>query len=99
MKKLLQEMASSAEEAFQVTGYQVFGQHSQEFANSQVRPPIAMGDFDKAGRLHGQDTRRGKTEQGYFPCFQQDCPLNHEYDDKPILLRDLVAGRLTASDR
>lgn len=87
MKKLLQEVCTTGEEAFQVSGYQIFGQQAQDFANSCVRPPIAYGDFDNKGRLHGCNTKAVKVNGAhgsYFPCFQQDCPLDHTYDENPL---------------
>ena len=84
IKVLLQELSSTAEEAFQVSGYQVFGQKAQEFANSQVRPPIAEGDFDAAGKFHGPNTKRGRSTDGKYPCFQEDCTVDHEWDEAPL---------------
>jgi Zn finger protein HypA/HybF involved in hydrogenase expression len=86
VKKLLQEMATTAEEAFQVTGYQIFGQKAQEFANAEVRPPIAMGDFDQAGRFHGCNTKIPRNASGFHPCYQPTCAANHEWDDNPLLI-------------
>jgi ssDNA-binding Zn-finger/Zn-ribbon topoisomerase 1 len=88
LKKLRQEQASSGEEAFQVTGFQIFGARSQEYANSCVRPPIAVGDFDTAGKFHGCNTKQPKVVQdngrpSYFPCFQEDCYADHTHDDAP----------------
>ena len=83
-KKLKQEMATTAEESFQLTGYQIFGQKAQDFANISVRNPIAEGDFDLAGRFHGCNTTNPKNEDGYYSCYQEDCNLDHTYDDAPL---------------
>lgn len=85
MKKLFQEMATTAEESFQVSGYQIFGQRAQDFANSSVRPPIAIGDFDSAGNFHGCNTtmRPFKEKHGHFPCFQSLCTADHTWDEAP----------------
>lgn len=86
IRKLKQEMAATAEEAFQVSGFQVFGSDAQDFANLSVREPIALGDFDNAGRIHGCDTRTHEYREkyGYFQCFQSDCELDHTHDETPL---------------
>lgn len=83
-KKLKQEISTTAEEAFQVTGYQMFGQKAQDFANAQVRPPIAEGDFASDGKFHGCNTRLGRKEDGKYRCFQEDCLEDHEWDEAPM---------------
>ena len=83
-KLLKQEMASTGEEAFQLQGYQIFGQKAQDFANINVRNPIAEGDFDLAGRFHGCNTTNPKNEAGFYSCYQEDCNLDHTYDDTPL---------------
>jgi len=83
-KLLKQEMASTGEEAFQLQGYQIFGQKAQDFANINVRNPIAEGDFDLAGRFHGCNTTNPKNEAGFYSCYQEDCNLDHTYDDAPL---------------
>ena len=83
-KLLKQEISTTAEESFQLQGYQVFGPKAQDFANINVRNPIAEGDFDKAGRFHGCNTHRPKNKRGFYPCFQEDCELDHTYDDVPM---------------
>ena len=83
-KKLLQEQCGTAEESFQVNGYQMFGQKAQSFANAQVREPLAQGDFDMAGRFHGCNTSKPPTGPDEYPCFQEDCHLNHRWDDAPL---------------
>ena len=44
LKKWRQELAITAQDAFQVEGYQVFGAKAQDFADSCIRQPIAVGD-------------------------------------------------------
>lgn len=87
-KRLKQEMTSTAEESFQLSGYSVFDDGSQSFANSTARDPIAYGDFDSTGRFHGQDFSKKDAKQilGYFPCFQEDCTKDHRLDDSPCLI-------------
>lgn len=89
LKKLKQDLCLTSEEAFQVSGYQIFGNRAQDFANDSVREPIAYGDFDNSGRFHGCDTRATtiKAKAGeYFPCFQKDCTADHTYDENPLRL-------------
>lgn len=82
---------TSALEAFQVQGIQVFGNKAQEFAARCVREPIAMGHFDVAGRFHGENKnseygRSYHEKYGRWPCFRDDCDINHEYDDNHLLI-------------
>jgi len=84
MKKLRQEQAVSGEEAFQISGYSVFNPKCLEFANFCKRSPIAEGDFDNAGKFHGCNTNKEKNDIGFHPCYQEDCNLDHTYDDAPL---------------
>lgn len=87
-KTFRQEMCLTPQDAFQLFAMAIFPDKAQEFAASQVRPPIAWGDYDRAGNFHGCDERRKdhKAKYGYYPCFTQDCRLNHTLDDAPCLI-------------
>lgn len=77
-KLLKQEFCATSEEAFQISGYQVFSDDILEFVNSTVKEPEAEGDFDSKGNFHG--VRDRKTRK----CYQPWCSIDHTYDDKPL---------------
>ena len=94
-KKLAQEMASTAEESFQISGYQIFGGHAQEWVNSTVRSPIYEGFFDPVGNFHAcnmNSAQRNET-RCFAPCIHSGCQQNHWWDEKPLLIWEMpVAG-------
>lgn len=53
LQQLAQEMASTAEEAFQLSGFKLFSNEIQGFVNNCVRPPLVEGFLDASGRFHG----------------------------------------------
>lgn len=85
LKKLRQEMASTAEEAFQVSGIQVFCDAAQDFVNAHIRHPLKRGFFDKSGKFHGCDPKRRcvnpATGDYYEPCYLEGCNVDHTYGD------------------
>ena len=90
-KNLAQEQAGTCEEAFVVTGYQVFGKAAQDFANSSVRKPILSGFFDNQGRIHAVDPKRAKLDEAtgdIIPntifCIIPDCKEDHTHDTCPL---------------
>lgn len=78
----------TALQSFQVEGIQIFGQKAQEFVASTVRKPVARGHFDMSGVFHGCDKskREYHEENGTWPCFQEVCELNHEWEDSPLAI-------------
>lgn len=86
LKKLRQEMATTAEEAFQLSGVAVFGDGAQEFVNNSVRPPLREGFLDKAGNFHGcnpHDRRRNQSTNEYYEaCYADGCDQDHSYGDE-----------------
>jgi hypothetical protein len=83
-KLLLQEQCSTGEEAFQVTGYKMFPDSAQEWANSTVRDPIAVGRFDRQGNFHGFMTAEKPREDGSRRCPCAGCAADHQYDTLPL---------------
>jgi len=84
---------NSVEEAFQVSGYQVFGKVAQDFASEQVRHPILKGFFDIAGRIHAIDPKLAKLDpvtQDIDPktihCIIEECEEDHSHDFCPLLI-------------
>jgi len=86
LKKLKQEMSSTSEEAWQVSGIQVFGEQAQDFVNTTVRPPKAIGFLDKAGKFHGcnpYDKRINPSTGDYYEaCYLEGCNADHTYGDE-----------------
>ncbi len=85
LKKLRQEMASTAEEAFQLSGIAVFGEGAQEFVNAMIRPPVKRGFLDKTGRFHGCNPksirRSAQTNEFYEGCYLEGCDQDHGFGD------------------
>ena len=81
-KKLQQEFAVTAEEAFQISGYQVFPEDVREYAKNCVRRPFAMGDFDTVtGAFHGirEVIRDARGEIVNTRCYVPTCDDDHRY--------------------
>lgn len=85
MKKLLQEMATTAESAWTLSGTPVFGDGAQEFVDSCVRPPAKEGFLDKAGNLHGCNPKNIRlnsvTNEYYEACYLDGCDQDHQFGD------------------
>ena len=79
-KKLAQEQCSTAEEAFQVAGYQVFGKLAQDFANVCVEHPKISGFFDKNGIVHAVHPDPKFNGR----CINEGCPDDHQFDFCPL---------------
>lgn len=77
LDKLRQEMCTTAQEAFRLSGIQLFSERAVAFANSTVREPVAKGFIDKTLRFHGVNHDTGK-------CWCPGCDLDHSYDDSTL---------------
>lgn len=81
---------STAEESFQVSGYQVFGKKAQNFAAAQVRNPILTGFIDNFGAIHAVDPDWVKFDANGNPipdtirCIIEGCRENHYLDTCPL---------------
>jgi hypothetical protein len=86
LKKLRQEMCSTAEEAWQTSGYQVFTEDSMSLVDSMVRPPIMQGFIDKNGKFHGCNPKNRvvhpTTGEYYDKCYLDGCEVDHSYGDE-----------------
>lgn len=81
VRELHQELAVTAQDAFQLSGYPVFPRSAIEWVTSTVTErPIAHGYLDSKCRFHGVDMRRAKPDQGYYPCISRECDQNHHFD-------------------
>jgi hypothetical protein len=84
-KKLLQELASTAIDCFQVSGSQLFSESERSWITSNVRPPDKLGFLDSRGKMHGCNYKvPQKISMGgdrYYPCYQPDCYEDHEFGD------------------
>jgi hypothetical protein len=84
VRKLKQEMASTAEEAFQSSGIQVFSTEVLNYVGSTVERSYLNGFFDSHGRLHGM--YRGE-------CVLEGCKADHSQEETPWRIwRRPVAG-------
>jgi hypothetical protein len=95
VKELRQELATTPEEAFQLTGIQVFPADCHEWVNETVEQyPLAVGNLDDKGRFHGP--KSWKTGE----CWQEWCRADHRYEPEhplkiwewPDLKRRYVVG-------
>ncbi len=80
LKKHKQEMATTAEEAWQLSGVAVFDEECQDRVNETILDPekvagIKMGYLDRTGRLHGVNGLSGR-------CYLEGCDLDHRYDSE-----------------
>lgn len=86
LKKLRQELSTTAEESFQLSGVAVFGEGAQDFVNNSIRPPLREGFLDKNGKFHGcnpKDVRRNsQSNEMYQACYLEGCDQDHNYGDE-----------------
>ena len=74
-KTLKQEMALTAEEAFQLSGYQIFPENCIAFVASTIdKFGFLEGHFDSRGAFHSMI--RSQTHAGRRCCVA-DCPFDH----------------------
>lgn len=87
-KEHLVELASTAEESFQLQGHAIFGAECQERVTASIidpekTPGVRIGYFDTARRFHGLDGNRptfdheGRTT---YRCYLHQCDANHMAD-------------------
>jgi hypothetical protein len=81
LKELRQEQATTPEEAFQQSGNPVFPERVQAWVTSTVRRrPLAVGLFDKQGRLHYPDPDKDGR------CGLPWCPAMHLYEPRYVTI-------------
>ncbi len=73
LKELKQEQCCTPDEAFQISGVQVFPNECLTFINSCIEDPIARGYLDRAGTFHGVDAKTGV-------CPAKGCEVDHRYE-------------------
>lgn len=76
LKELRQELCTTAEEAFQISGIAVFPEDTQEFVNETICQALWTGNFDRKGKFHCSI----QNEDGTFRCFQEWCNVDHRWD-------------------
>jgi hypothetical protein len=81
LKELRQELSSTPEEAFKLSGVQIFPQECHDYVNSTIRNPLAVGKLDTQGNFHGIDWTKAIESVEYYPCYCKGCNANHKYDD------------------
>jgi hypothetical protein len=84
VKELKQELATTAEDAFQLSGSPVFSEDALDWVQFCLRDPIGSGHLDDNGYFHAVKDRETKK------CFQEWCNENHDYDvEKPLQVWEL----------
>ena len=87
LKKHYQEMSSTAEESFQLSGYTLFDDQCHDYVNACIEDPIKMGKIYRSGEIHGAGGRDGH-------CYIPNCKDDHRYDATPLLVwEEPQAGR------
>ena len=85
LRALHQELASTAEDAFQLSGFKLFGDSVQTFVNSCVREPAAEGFIDSLGIFHCCYGKRPKARERdgreWHLCIQEGCKQDHSWGD------------------
>jgi hypothetical protein len=78
VKKLREEICSTPQEAFQLSGVQVFSVACQEFVNETIKPPDIWGDVDSTGRVHYvKDYNTGQCSE-----YTTGCRADHRWDQE-----------------
>lgn len=87
-KNLKQELASTATEAFQLSGHQVFPVKCLDFVDKCVRKKVlAEGFIDSRGAFHGVKSIKRDLATGTpmgATCWTDNCTVDHRFDDKPL---------------
>jgi len=78
-KQWLQEMAVTAEDAWQVSGFVMFNDACREWVNSTVdRNPVRKGKiYRETGEIHGAGGEDGR-------CYIKGCNVDHRQDETPF---------------
>lgn len=77
-KTLKQEMALTSEEAFQISGYQIFPEPCIEFVNSSIdKHGFLEGHFDGRGEFHAMTGERRPDGSIKKRCRVNECPYDH----------------------
>jgi hypothetical protein len=87
-KEHLVELASTAEESFQLQGHAIFGAECQERVTATIidpdkTPGVRVGYFDTSRRFHGLDGSRPATDhegRTTYRCYLESCNVNHMAD-------------------
>jgi hypothetical protein len=83
MKTFLEEMPSTPQEAWQITGIPVFPEAAQQYVNGTIRAPKLVGYIDHRGMIHGV------IDQHTHKCLQEWCDIDHTYDTCPLRVWEL----------
>lgn len=80
LKTLRAEQCTTAEEAWQISGIQVFPQECIDFVQTTVRDPIARGYLDeRTGTFHGvkELIKDGRGFDIGSKCWEEHCTVDH----------------------
>lgn len=78
LKTYKSEMCCTSQEAFQISGIQVFPQDCLEWINTTIAPPLAWGDLDDKGEFHYMK----KGNDGEMRCAVDWCIADHRWDSE-----------------
>lgn len=79
LMNLRENVCTTAEEAFQHFGSQVFPDACHTFVARTVGKPVAIGFFDEHSKFHGVRNHRDDAGQQRH-CFQDTCQVDHSFD-------------------
>ena len=80
LKELRQEVCTTAEEAFQLSGIAVFPEDTQEFVNETICPALWTGNLDRKGKFHCSLQEFDENGKEKFKCYQEWCTVDHRWD-------------------
>jgi hypothetical protein len=90
LKELRQELCTTAEEAFQISGIAVFPEDTQEFVNETICPAVWTGNLDRKGKFHCSIREVDENGKEHFKCFQEWCTVDHRWDlESPLQIWEL----------
>jgi hypothetical protein len=92
-KEYHQELPTTAQEAFVLSGIRVFPQDAMDWAEycSDSANPIAKGFMDASGVFHGVSFEAGSAGK----CPAPECTVNHEFDDMPLTVWEYPQANAT----
>jgi hypothetical protein len=79
LNKMRQELCSTAEEAFRLSGIRLFNEKQLAYVNSSLSDPEFTGYLDKSLNLHGHNPKTAT-------CWLGGCSLDHRYEDTSLVV-------------
>lgn len=86
VKALKEELCTTAESAWQISGIQVFPQACLDWVNETViKYPPVVGNLDEHGNIHWMKEWKTVSGRRVSVCGHQGCTLDHQYDEEHAL--------------